>query len=344
MNVKTRRHAGHALPFRLIRGTVLPVFLLMAIGCGPYIQDAVRADDPVLLQKMIDRGADPFKTGFKGETLLHLAANDNALEAARLLLESGLAVDARDKDGRSPLHLAVFKGHGEMTALLIAHGADAALADRRGRTPLHLARVGGHPELISLMDPDTGPTVSGNRTEEENWFALGNRLVQAGANAAAARAYRMALDLQGPDAKIYFNLGLCRLRLEQIDRALEAFEAATRLDRDYARAYYNIGVIRGRQGRFDAAAAAFQEVLRIDHEDADAWYNLGNSFDGLARYDRALAAWKEALRLAPSNPDPRYNMAVALDRLGRREEARRHHEALKRTHPEMATELGRLLK
>ena len=128
--------------------------LLVVAGCGPYIQDAVRSDDAALLQQMIDDGANPMKTGFKGETLLHVAANRNALEAARILMQAGLAVDARDKDGRTPLHLAVFRGFAAMTAFLVDHGADVTIADHQGQTPLHLARIGGYPDLIAVMVPE----------------------------------------------------------------------------------------------------------------------------------------------------------------------------------------------
>ena len=327
---------------RVITGVALLGLLLPINGCGPYIQDAVRADDPDQLRQMIDTGADPFKTGYKGETLLHLAANRNAVAAARLLLAQGLPVDSRDKDGRTPLHLAAFKGFAEMTALLLDHGADAALMDNRGQTPLHLARVSGHAALIALMDPlsEGGIEIA---PEEEDWFARGNRLATGGRHAEAVRAYRLGLEQQGEDAKAYYNLGLCHLQLKQVAAALEAFQSAVRLDRDYARAYYNMGVVLGGQARFESAAAAFREVLRIDPDDGEAWYNLGNCLDRLAQYEQALNAWQEALRVAPDNPDPRFNMALVLDSLGRKDEARAQYEVLRGTHPAMAADLAHVI-
>lgn len=319
--------------------------LAVTTGCGPYIQDAVRSDDAALLQQMIDEGANPMKTGFKGETLLHVAANRNAVAAARILMQAGLAVDARDKDGRTPLHLAVFRGFAAMTAFLVDHGADVTLADHLGQTPLHLARIGGYPDLIAVMVPEEDGVDDGRgNTAEDDWFAIGNRLALAEQHAAAVRAYRLELELNGEDEKSYFNLGLSYLGMGQVDAALEAFQSAVRLDPGYARAYYNIGVIQGGQGNYDEALEAFQAVLRIDPADADAWYNLGNSYDGLQRYDEALAAWEKAIDAAPAMPAPRFNMVIVLHRLGRHDQAREQYEALQRTHPEMADDLASLIE
>ncbi len=321
---------------RLTAGVALLVMLFLLAGCGPYIQDAVRGNDAVQLRQMIARGADPMKTGFKDETLLHLAANHNAVETARLLIQSGVKIDARDKDGRTPLHLAAFRGFAETSALLVAHGADPTLADNRGQTPLHLARIGGDPLLVMVMMPDDGGLA-------DRWFVIGNRLAEEGQCAAALQAYHLELESNGEDERVYYNIGLCHLRLEQIDAALAAFQSAARLDHDYAKAYYNMGVIFGGQGRYDEAVAAFRETLRIDPADGEAWYNLGNCYDGLHQDDDALKAWESALLVAPEMPAPRFNMALTLSRLGHHDRARRHYDALKRSHPDMAAELASLL-
>ena len=325
-------------------GAVLLAMLLMLAGCGPYIQDAVRADDAAQLQQMMDRGADSQKKGFKGETLLHVAANSNAVEAGRLLIAAGLEVDARDRDGRTPLHLAAFKGYAEMTALLVENGADATLVDNLGRTPLHLARVGGYPELVRLMAPETETAGPESVPQEEDWVSLGNRFAMEGKYEAAVRAYRLGLKLYGEDEKVYYNLGLCLWRLEQKDDALQAFQSALRIDPGYGRAYYNMGVIYGEQTLYHDAMLAFQAAVRIAPDDGEAWYNLGNCYDSLKRYDLALDAWEKALQADAAMPAPHFNLAVLLKRLGRLDQARAHYDLLKTTHPEMAAELAQLFE
>lgn len=56
---------------------------------------------------------------------------------ARVLLEHGADVNARDDTHSTPLHLASYMGNGKAVGLLIQHGADVNAQDERQRTPLH---------------------------------------------------------------------------------------------------------------------------------------------------------------------------------------------------------------
>jgi ankyrin repeat protein len=79
----------------------------------------------------------------EGWTPLHFAAQGNAAEAARLLLDAGAQVDARDSTGHTPLFQAVWssRGRGDTIRLLRAYGADPHAQNSRGTSPLRLARV-----------------------------------------------------------------------------------------------------------------------------------------------------------------------------------------------------------
>jgi ankyrin repeat protein len=56
---------------------------------------------------------------------------------ARVLLEHGADVSARDDSHSTPLHLVSYMGNGKAVGLLIRHGADVNAQDERHRTPLH---------------------------------------------------------------------------------------------------------------------------------------------------------------------------------------------------------------
>ncbi|KAI9900241.1 hypothetical protein N3K66_004503 [Trichothecium roseum] len=76
----------------------------------------------------------------KGKTPLHLAAQEDRLAAAMLLLDRGADVHARSDGGRTPLHLGARDGSAALVETLLERAkADPNALTARGRTPLHYA-------------------------------------------------------------------------------------------------------------------------------------------------------------------------------------------------------------
>lgn len=114
----------------------------LAAACNAGDLAAARAlldRDPDLLSRLPSGGGD----------LLADAAGYNRLEAARVMIHIGCAVNP---SGTTPLHEAALKGHVEMAELLIASGADlSARDDRHATTPLQWAQVGGHAAIQEYL-------------------------------------------------------------------------------------------------------------------------------------------------------------------------------------------------
>ena len=83
---------------------------------------------------------------------LHSAATARNLEAARLLLEHGAPVNARQQAGWVPIHAAAQNGDRPMVELLLKHRADPKLANDQGKTSAMVAREKGHEETAALLD------------------------------------------------------------------------------------------------------------------------------------------------------------------------------------------------
>ena len=83
---------------------------------------------------------------------LHSAASARNLEAARLLLEHGAPVNAPQQAGWVPIHAAAQNGDRPMVELLLKHRADPTLANDEGKTPAMVAREKGHEELAALLE------------------------------------------------------------------------------------------------------------------------------------------------------------------------------------------------
>ena len=111
---------------------------------GHPLSLAVHQGRFAIAEILLAHGSDPNrKCGPKGvgrpRTSLHLAAENGALESARLLIAKGADVNAKDYADRTPLLIAVVNGLERTVRLLLEHGADVDARDRDERTILHAA-------------------------------------------------------------------------------------------------------------------------------------------------------------------------------------------------------------
>ena len=86
---------------------------------------------------------------------------------------------------------------------------------------------------------------------------------EAGRLQEAEAAYRRALDTQGPDALLLYNLGVL---LQDMDRKLEAaesYEAALQLDPAMADAHYNLALLCEELGRARQAIRHMAQYRRL---------------------------------------------------------------------------------
>lgn len=72
---------------------------------------------------------------------IHAFAREGDVENLRKCVDSGVPVDLKDSEGRTPLHWAVDRGHLDITELLLSKNADVDAKDNEGQTPLHYAAV-----------------------------------------------------------------------------------------------------------------------------------------------------------------------------------------------------------
>jgi ankyrin repeat protein len=118
-----------------------------------HITDAgfwdTRFDDRYLdvVQYLLDHGADvDAQANIEDSTPLHIASWYGGIKVARLLLEHGAKINARNKEGCTPLHRSLIEldddfpdSHFDVTRLLLEHGADVEALDNNHWTPLHVA-------------------------------------------------------------------------------------------------------------------------------------------------------------------------------------------------------------
>ena len=218
---------------------------------------AARQNDANRMALLIEEcGANPnAKIGLWNGAALHAAARENAPEAAKILIEGGADVNAKDDIGNTPLHWAAKGwtttregGAPETAAILIAGGANVNAKDKYGLTPLHWARSAPKVAKILLKNganvnarSNSGKTplhMAGSRNSPREFAAL---LLENGADinardnhynytplhsAARANATETAAFLieNGADVNARSNSGKTPLQVAAWENAAETAE------------------------------------------------------------------------------------------------------------------------
>ena len=82
---------------------------------------------------------------------LHSAAAGRHGEVARLLVEAGANVNAKQEKGWMPLHAAAQNGDVEMATLFLDRGADPTAQNDEGKSAIGLAADAGKTEVLKLL-------------------------------------------------------------------------------------------------------------------------------------------------------------------------------------------------
>ena len=86
-----------------------------------------------------------------GSTLLHWVAYWDSLEFVQLLLDRGLDVNARNKDGDTPLHRALIGANLDVVRCLLSHGANPNAVNNKGSNLIHFAAISKHADVLQYI-------------------------------------------------------------------------------------------------------------------------------------------------------------------------------------------------
>ncbi|MGB6976838.1 MAG: ankyrin repeat domain-containing protein, partial [Gammaproteobacteria bacterium] len=100
---------------------------------------AVLVKETILVDFLLERGADPNFKGIEDETALILACIHQQIKILRSLLTKGADPNLKRHDGISPLYMAMVKNDLEAFEMLLKNNADPNLKSYAGQSPLYVA-------------------------------------------------------------------------------------------------------------------------------------------------------------------------------------------------------------
>ena len=185
--------------------------------------------------------------------------------------------------------------------------ADAAVMAER-----ILAHAPGHPDSLHLLGlvrrfqnrPEEAVALFEEALRHKQTPAFlsnyASVLTMVGRHANAAVVIRVAAEMAGTDAALFFNLGVILRSVGQLREAEDAFRKAGRLDPASAAAHHSRGMILFDLGNHEAAVAALQAAVVADPGYAGALTALGYVLSRLHRHAEAVSHHWHALLLEPA--------------------------------------------
>lgn len=123
--------------------------------------EAIRDDSQTVIREALEQGASLQSRTPSNLTLLEVAQQAGAHNAARYLLERGVSAQVQTQSGDTLLHRAARQGDHGFVCLLLEYGADTEVRDAKNRRPVDVVRPKGgyvHDELLR-RSKDTQPTL-----------------------------------------------------------------------------------------------------------------------------------------------------------------------------------------
>jgi len=178
-------------------------------------------------------------------------------------------------------------------------------------------------------------------TWPDPYFALGQTYFTRNdcANALSFLAHVPAAHARYVEA--LFSTGVCRLQLNQPDRAEEEFtslqksltgEANSEVQTgvsgaDLPEILNNLGIARARRGKTAEAQADLRRATDLDPDEDDYPFNLGLLAMQSGDFPAAAAAFRDASERKPENPEDRALLVQALEKAGKQAEADQERES-----------------
>ncbi|MDY6820627.1 MAG: tetratricopeptide repeat protein [Deferribacterota bacterium] len=133
-------------------------------------------------------------------------------------------------------------------------------------------------------------------------YKLGLSYLETGDDAEAMKEFRKALNIGGPDPKIYYAISTYYLQRGDVGNAKLYIERAINLDNDNSEYLNAYASVLAANGEHEKAIKIWKKVLEDPTYAARevVYYNLGFAYYQLGDYDKTIEYWKDSIRENPT--------------------------------------------
>ncbi len=121
-----------------------------------------------------------------------------------------------------------------------------------------------------LRDSGNAPFAANPRGEGVDGLLVGHRLLEAGENELALRAYLRAAAEDGVNVDTLSAIGSANLALGRLGQAEQVLRRALEMDPEFVPALNNLGVVLMERGKLGEARRVFQQAYALDSGQSDS--------------------------------------------------------------------------
>lgn len=174
-----------------------------------------------------------------------------------------------------------------------------------------------------------------------------DQAVQSGDWSKALLAHEQLLARSPSDCRAMYHLGYIWGQLGDRGQEVQYYQKA--LECGYTRddqLYFNLGMAKADLGDLDGALDAFEQAVAVNPKRADNFFGMGSIYLVMEREKEAEHAWLEAVALDHRHIESHLALVQLYLEQSRWNAARSHLDALKRVAPdnEEAQRLGKVLQ
>ncbi|NOX53160.1 MAG: DUF5107 domain-containing protein [Planctomycetes bacterium] len=198
--------------------------------------------------------------------------------------------------------------------------ADIVLTAANGRTLAAFTT----PLPIPKVDPPSGPWLADRPEKEltaEEAYLRGRAAHRATDRNQARRFYELALKRDPGLVSALRGLAILDLDAGRVKQAVQRLKKALRRDADDGRSWFYLGVCRLREDQFDRALDCAFRAVRCFGTVSLGYDLAGRAYMRMGRYEQAVSAFDQAIRANGNDPVAQNHLMLALYAAGQRERA-----------------------